>query len=118
MLLDVAVFDRLTLLFDIGFVLACAGAALLVRPREFFVIGVFPPLLLAGTVAVLALVDRDAVADPRDGFLQALVSGLAHHAGALIVGYGLTLGLLALRQQALSHQGVLRNSARPHQPVR
>ena len=38
------------------------------------------------------------MADPGDGFLQAVVSGLAHHAGSLVVGYALTLAILALRQ--------------------
>jgi uncharacterized protein DUF6542 len=112
-LLDLLVFRDLTLLFDIGFVLVCVAAALAVRPREFFVIGVFPPLLLAGTVAVLAVVARDAVAEPADGFLQAMVSGLAHHAGALVAGYGLTLAVLALRQVAARNAGTIRGGSRP-----
>jgi hypothetical protein len=107
-LIDVATFGALTLLFDIAFVLVCAAAALSVRPREFFVIGVYPPLLMAGTFAVLAGVSRDAVGDPTDGFLQAVVTGLAHHAGALVVGYALTLVLLAIRQVALRHHGTIR----------
>ena len=45
------------MLFDVAFVLVCVAAALAVRPRDFFVIGVLPPLLMAGTVAVLALLD-------------------------------------------------------------
>jgi hypothetical protein len=84
------------------------AAALAVHPRDFFVIGVFPPLLMAGTVAALAVAFRGAVADPGDGFLQAVVSGLAHHAGALVTGYALTLCLLALRQVAMRHSGALR----------
>jgi hypothetical protein len=106
--LDATLNGELTLVFDLTFVLVCVGAALAVRPRDFFVIGVFPPLLMAGTFAVVALVARRFVADPRDGFLQAVVSGLAHHAGYLVVGYALTLGLLALRQVALRHAGALR----------
>ena len=39
------------------------------------------------------------------------MSGLAHHSGALVVGYALTLCLLALRQVALSNAGVLRGLA-------
>ena len=107
-LVDRAAFGGLTLLFDIAFVLVCAGAALAVRPREFFVIGVYPPLLMAGTFALLSAVSRDAMGDPADGFLQAVVSGLAHHAGALVAGYVLTLALLAVRQVALRHHGTLR----------
>lgn len=111
-LLDLRVFSDLTLLFDIAFVLVCTAAALAVRPRDFFLVGVFPPLLMAGTIAVLALVSRGSVADPSDGFVQTLVSGLAHHAGALVVGYGLTLAVLSLRQVALRHSGTIRAVAR------
>ena len=107
-LLDLLAFRDLTVLSDIGFVLVCAAAALAVRPREFFVVGVLPPLLMAAIVALLAFLARDAVAEPADGLGQALVSGLAHHAGALVVGYGLTLALLALRQVALRNAGVIR----------
>jgi len=107
-LLDLLTFRDLTVLSDIAFVLVCVGAALAVRPREFFVIGVLPPLLMAATIAFLALMARDAVADPADGLGQALVSGLAHHAGALVVGYALTLALLALRQVALRNAGIIR----------
>jgi uncharacterized protein DUF6542 len=107
-LVDRATFGGLTLFFDIAFVLVCAGAALSVRPREFFVIGVYPPLLMAGTFAVLSAVSRDSLGDPADGFLQAVVSGLAHHAGALVAGYALTLVVLALRQVALRHHGTIR----------
>lgn len=108
-LLDLLAFRDLTVLSDIGFVLVCAAAALAVRPREFFVVGVLPPLLMAGIITLLALLARDAVAEPTDGLGQALVSGLAHHADALVLGYGLTLVLLALRQVALRNAGVLRS---------
>ena len=107
-LLDLLVFSGVTVLFDVAFVLVCVAAALAVRPQDFFVIGVFPPLLMAGTVAMLALLTRSTVADPGDGFLQAVVSGLAHHAGSLVVGYALTLAILALRQVALRNAGTIR----------
>jgi hypothetical protein len=106
--LDLLVFSGVTVLFDVAFVLVCVAAALAVRPQDFFVIGVFPPLLMAGTVAVLALLTRGSVADPGDGFLQAVVSGLAHHAGSLVVGYALTLAILALRQVARRNAGTIR----------
>jgi hypothetical protein len=94
--------------FDLVFVLVCAGSAMWVAPRDFFVVGVMPPLLLAGTVAVLAWFDRGAVARPDDALAQAFVSGLAHHAKALVLGYAATLVLLALRQVALRRRGLLR----------
>jgi hypothetical protein len=107
-LLDLLAFRDLTVLSDIAFVLICGAAALAVRPREFFVVGVLPPLLMAATITFLGLTARDAVADPADGLGQAVVSGLAHHAGALVVGYALTLALLALRQVALRNAGIIR----------
>lgn len=116
--------DELTWAYDVAFVLLCVSAALAVRPRDFFVIGVMPPLLMAGTMLLLAVVARGAIADPRDGIVQATISGLAHHSGALITGYALALGVLALRQVALRNAGVIRSSARsqvdgvPEDPAR
>lgn len=103
-------FGRLGLFFDLAFVVVCTAAALAVRPRDFFTVGVLPPLLLAATVTVLAVVDPGAVARPGDAVAQAVVSGLAHHAIALVIGYALTLGVLALRQVALRHDGRIRLS--------
>jgi len=114
--LDLLVFGRLGLPFDVVFVLACTAAALAVRPRDFFVVGVLPPLLLAAVVIVLAVTARGVVADRHDVLPQAVVSGLAHHSGALVAGYALTLVVLALRQVALRHAGVLRSSAAPRIP--
>lgn len=110
---DTVTFDRLTLLFDLAFVLTCVAAALAVRPRDFFMIGVLPPLSMLVIVAILATFERTAVAEPGDGLVQATVSGLAHHAGALVVGYALTLAILALRQVAARNAGTIRSGARP-----
>jgi hypothetical protein len=110
-LVDLLIFGHLTRVFDMAFVLVCLGAALAVRPRDFFMVGVFPPLLMAGTILILALLDRGFVTDPRDGLIQAVVSGLAHHAGALVVGYVLTLATLAVRQVAVRNSGTIRGAA-------
>lgn len=106
--LSLAFTDGIGLVFDVAFVLICLGAALWVHPRDFFSIGVLPPLLLGFTVLVLAIVDRAAVARAEDPVVQAVVSGLAHHSLALVIGYALTLAVIALRQVALRHQGTLR----------
>jgi uncharacterized membrane protein (GlpM family) len=106
--LDLLLTDRLSLFFDLTFVVLCLVAALAVRPRDFFVVGVLPPLLMFATVALLAVVARTAVAEEVDGLAQAIVSGLAHHAGALVAGYALALTVLALRQIALRNSGLLR----------
>jgi hypothetical protein len=97
--LDLAIFGRLNLVFDIGFVLVCVGAALAVHPRDFFSVGVLPPLLLLGLITLVALVHREWIADAGDGLVQAVVSGLAHRASALLTGYLLALGVLAMRQR-------------------
>lgn len=94
--------------FDGFFVALCVTAALWVHPRDFFTVGVLPPLLLGATVLVLALFAPWAVAQPDDSAVQAFVSGLAHRSIGLGVGYALTLGVLGLRQIALRNRGTLR----------
>lgn len=103
--------EQLSLFFDLTFVVICLVAALVVRPRDFFVVGVLPPLLMLVTVMLLAGVARTAVAEKVDSLPQAVVSGLAHHAGALVAGYALALAVLALRQVALRNSGRLRTLA-------
>ncbi len=91
---------EITFVFDLGFVAICIAAALAVRPRDFFLVGVLPPLLMLATFTGLAVLAPGAIAENGDGLIQAVISGLAHHAGALVVGYGITLVFLALRQMA------------------
>ena len=102
--LDLLVGSDLGLVFDLGFVAICVGAALAVRPTDFFPVGVMPPLLLLGLVLLVAVVERTQVARADDGLVQAVVSGLAHHATALLVGYALTLGVVGVRQRVLGRR--------------
>ncbi|MFC6343070.1 DUF6542 domain-containing protein [Nocardioides hankookensis] len=102
--LDLLVFGHLTVLFDICFVLVCVLLALLVRPRDFFTVGVLPPLLMVGAFVLIGSTRPDVIADDTDGVVQAVVSGLSHHDGSLITGYALALGVLALRHRVLSRQ--------------
>jgi hypothetical protein len=97
--IDLLVFRHPTVLFDLGFVVVCVAAALAVRPRDFFSIGVLPPLLLLLLMVVPALVHPAWVGRSGDGALQASVSGLAHRATGLLAAYLLTLAVLAIRQQ-------------------
>lgn len=99
---DLALNDRLGIVFDSGFVVICIAIALAVRPEEFFGVGVLPPMLLLGVCGLLSLGHRAAIADADDGIVQALISGLAHHSGALLAGYGLCLAMLAVRQRVIS----------------
>jgi len=97
---NVAMVGRVSMFFDLWFVLICLGLALLVRPRDFFTVGVLPPLIMLGAFAVLALGRPEAIAEPQDGLVQAVVSGLAHHSVALTIGYALCLATLLARQRA------------------
>ncbi len=114
---SILVHGRLGLVFDAGFVLVCVGAALAVRPDDFFRVGILPPLLLLGVSVVLSLVDRGAVAAAGDSYLQAVISGLAHHAGALATGYALALAVLAIRQRVLSHHSNREGSPAPYRVI-
>jgi hypothetical protein len=98
---DLAVNGRLTLVHDLGFVALCIALALLVRPQDFWTVVFLPPLLMLGLFLVLAILAPGTIAEEDDGVVQAVVSGLAHHAAALAAGYGLTLACLAQRQRVL-----------------
>ena len=95
--IDVLLVGRLTLFFDLCFMALCLGLAALVRRRDFFLVALLPPLLMTAVFTFVALVARDAVADPRDSVVQAVVSGVATHGIALGVGYALCLGWLGWR---------------------
>jgi hypothetical protein len=97
---NVAMVGRVSMFFDLCFVLLCLGLALLVRPRDFFTVAVLPPLIMVGGFAVLAVDRPEAIAAADDGLVQAVVSGLAHHSVALVCGYALCLATLFARQRA------------------
>ncbi len=87
--------------FDIAFVLVCVGVALLVRPQDFFTVGVLPPLVMLVVFTLVAVARPAALAD-RERLAHAdLVSGLSTHAIPLGIGYGLCLVVLAVRDQYL-----------------
>jgi len=98
---ETAFVGRLGLFFDLCFILVCLGAALLVRPRDFFTVGVLPPLLMAGTMVIVALNGPKVIAAAHDSVVQAVVTGLAHHSLALFSGYAVCLLTLLARQRAL-----------------
>jgi hypothetical protein len=103
---DVAATGRLERLFDSGFIVLCVGMALAIRPQDFFRVGVLPPMLLLTICVVLGLGQRAAIAAPDDGFVQSVISGLAHHSGPLLAGYALALAVLGVRARvARRHAG-------------
>ncbi len=98
-LVDLAISDRLGLLYDLAFVTVCVGAALAVRPDDFFTVGTLPPLAMAGVVLLLALAQPAAIAEPQDGIVQATMSGLSGHGIALLTGYAACLAVLGVRRR-------------------
>lgn len=104
--LDAALLSGPGLLFTLVFVTTCAGAALLVRPGDFFAVGVLPPLLMLGLFAMLGAIRPGAIARSEDGVVQAVISGLSHHSIALVVGYALCLTVLGVRDRFV--RGILR----------
>jgi uncharacterized membrane protein (GlpM family) len=114
---DLALADRIGLLFDLAFVTVCVRAALMVRPRDFFTVGVLPPLAMLAVVALLAVAEPAGVAHPQDGVVQATVSGLSTHAIALVIGYLLCLGVLAVRNQVRAAQANRSGSPAPRRTI-
>lgn len=100
--LELAIDGEVGALFDIVFVLSSVGVALLVRPSDFFTVGVLPPLTMAVVFVLLAVSDPGALAHPDDVPVQAVISGLSTHSPALVLGYALCLGCLAWRHRVLA----------------
>ena len=105
--IDVLLAGGLTFFFDLCFMALCLALATLVRRRDFYMVALLPPVLMTAVFGFVALVARDAVADPRDSLLQAVVSGVATHGVALFVGYALCLGWLGWRLHREGDAGVV-----------
>ncbi len=104
--IDVLLVGSLTFFFDLCFMALCLGLAALVRRRDFYMVALLPPVLMTVVFGFVALVARDAVADPRDSLVQAVVSGVATHGVALFIGYLLCLGWLGWRLHRESDAGM------------
>ena len=78
-IVDLALVGRVSLFFDLCFVVLCIG--------------------LVGVFTLLGFTRPDVIAHAQDGVVQSVVSGLSHHSGALVVGYVLCLTTLAVRQR-------------------
>ncbi len=96
--LDVAMTGRLSLFFSLSFILVALIAALAVRTADLFTAGVLPPLLLGFLLALYALAEPEAlVSSGSTAFGHVWVSGLAHHAGALVCAHAAALLAVGLR---------------------
>jgi uncharacterized protein DUF6542 len=96
---EVTLAGRLGLFFDLCFVVICLVAALKVRPRDFFTVGVLPPLLMLATMVLVALNGAQVIATRHDSTVQAVITGLAHHSVALFASYAVCLLTLLGRQR-------------------
>lgn len=103
--LDVWLLGDVGWLFDLAFVALCVVLALRVRPSDFFAVGVLPPLLMLVVFTMLGATRPDSIAQPHDGAVQAVVSGLSTHSAALVSGYLLCLACLFVRQRVLTAAG-------------
>jgi hypothetical protein len=97
--LDVGIGGSVGLFFDLSFVGVCVIVALLVRPEDFFTVGVLPPLIMLVVFVVVGISHRVAISRYDDGLVQAVITGLSHHAIALGAGYAACLICLAVRDQ-------------------
>lgn len=86
-LLNLLLVGELSFFFDLCFVVICLGAGLMVRPGEAWNVALVPPLLLVGTVVFLALISPGTVAASDDSTMQAMITGVTSHSGALLCGY-------------------------------
>lgn len=96
---EITLVGHLRMFFDLCFVVTCLLVALMVRPRDFFTVGVLPPLLMFATMMIVALNGPKVIAHAQDSTVQAVVTGLAHHSVALFTGYAVCLLALLARQR-------------------
>jgi len=94
---DLTLTGRLSMFFDLCFVLIGLSAALLARRQGLFAVGVLPPLLLGGVVAVLAVSAPAALTSSHLAFASTWLTGLAHHGGALAATHVIVLTIVGLR---------------------
>src|SRR4051812_13025408 len=64
--LDMTIGGRVGLFFDLAFIGVCVLVALLVRPEDFFTVGVLPPLIMAAVFTLVAVARPVALAGAGD----------------------------------------------------
>ncbi len=88
--LDLALTGRLSMFFDLCFIVVCLVAAMGVRRRDLFTTGVLPPLVFGAVIGVIA-VTSPVTFSVVGGFSKVVMTGLAQHAVALVAGYAVAL---------------------------
>jgi len=97
---DVALTARLSMFFDLCFVLVGVWAALVVRRQGLYAVGVLPPLLLGAVVAFLAVTMPSALTASHLAFVSTWLTGLAQHGIALGSTHVVVLAVVGLRAGA------------------
>jgi len=94
--LNLALTGRLTIFFDLCFVVVALTSAMSVLRRDLFTVGVLPPLLFAAVVGGVALTAPETfVATGTTS--KAFLTGLAAHAVGLVAAYGVALAVVICR---------------------
>ena len=96
-LVDLGMTGRLSQFFDLSFIVVCTVAALAVRGSELFTVAVLPPLVMVVVLAMLTVVEPLSLTGEHLGLASTLLTGLAHHAGALVAAHGAVLAIVAAR---------------------
>jgi hypothetical protein len=94
---DVALTARLSMFFDLCFVLVGLWAALVVRRPGLYAVGVLPPLLLGAVVAFLAVTMPATLTASHLAFVSTWLTGLAQHGVALGATHVVVLAIVGLR---------------------
>ena len=99
--LEIATTGRLGWFFDTMFVLVSTTNALAAARSALYAPMVVPPVVLLTLLLVVALVQPSAIDEPGTppdaSVVQMIVIALAHHAVALVLAFGLSLGAVAWR---------------------
>jgi Domain of unknown function (DUF6542) len=98
-LADCALTGTLTMFFDLCFVTICLVGAMAIQRTDLFTAGVLAPLVFGAVVFVVAVGVGGAFVD-GGSLSKAFFTGLAAHAGALVAGYGVALGVVGGRVAA------------------
>ena len=94
---DMTLTGRLSMFFDLCFVLVGLWAALVVRRQGLYAIGVLPPLLLGAVVAFLAVTMPSTLTASHIAFVSTWLTGLARHGVALGATHIVVLAIVGLR---------------------
>ncbi|MFD1825966.1 MULTISPECIES: DUF6542 domain-containing protein [Mumia] len=99
--LEIATTGRLGWFFDTMFVLVSATNALAAARSALYAPMVVPPIALLAVLLVVAIARPSAIDEPGTppdaSVVQMIVVALAHHAIALVVAFGLSLGAVMWR---------------------